>query len=318
MSTPDTSKPAGDPSMPGFLRREQPKQEPKQEPPPKQQVYEFHPIADIFEKMTGAEFDNLRTDIEENGLHEPIWLYEDKILDGRNRYLACKEAEVEIRTRPYTGDDPVGFVLSANFHRRHLDESQRAMVAARLVTTKLGDNQHIQREGRPIDLPTAAEMLNVSEKSVKRAKDVWEKGAPQLQKLVDSGQVAVSVAEKLANKLPKEQQAKIAKLGDTEVRKEAKKLGTPRTVKPPPTKAAVEPANQPTNKSEEEVGKEWLKALAVDDLITWLKELHDPDYLRGLAVALAKALTPPPRSTSTIAGIASNVERQGIRQVPTT
>jgi hypothetical protein len=58
------------------------------------------------------------------------------------------------------------------------------------------------------------------------------------------------------------------------------------------TKAAVEP---PDADDDEEIGKEWLRALAVDDLITWLKEVHDADYLKDLAAALTKALTPPPK-----------------------
>ena len=50
---------------------------------------QFHPIANLFPLMSAEEFDNLRNDIEANGLHEPIWLHPDgSIIDGRNRYMA--------------------------------------------------------------------------------------------------------------------------------------------------------------------------------------------------------------------------------------
>ena len=72
------------------------------------------------------------------GLHEPIWLYEGQILDGRNRYRACQELGIPCPTRVYEGQEPLAFNLSLNLHRRHLNESQRAMVAERLATLPEG------------------------------------------------------------------------------------------------------------------------------------------------------------------------------------
>ena len=106
-----------------------------QQQPPKQQEYEFHPIANFFPLMKGDEFKRFKKDIRTNKLREPIVIYEGKILDGRNRYLACKELGFSFDTKPLpAGTDPVAFVVSANIHRRHLNESQRAAIAAQLAT----------------------------------------------------------------------------------------------------------------------------------------------------------------------------------------
>ncbi len=156
-----------------------------------------HPAAAIFPLLEGAEFEALVTDIGGNGLHEPIWLARDgRILDGRNRLRACEAAGVEPRFRTYDGGDPLAFVLSLNLHRRHLNESQRAMVAARVAT--LGRGQRQDRVDGSIDLSTAGELLNVSGGSIKRARVVQEHGGPELAQAVDQGLVTVSDAAAVA------------------------------------------------------------------------------------------------------------------------
>jgi hypothetical protein len=64
-------------------------------------------------------------------------------------------------------------------HRRHLSESQRGMVAAKLANMPEGR----PGETRPIGLvsqPEAATMLNVGLNTVKRAKSVMEHGTTEL------------------------------------------------------------------------------------------------------------------------------------------
>jgi hypothetical protein len=94
----------------------------------------IHPYAEIFPAADLADFDRLCGDIQQHGLQDDIVVYEGKVLDGRSRYFACLARGVAPRFRPYAGEcgSPLAFVVARNLHRRHLTESQRALVAARL------------------------------------------------------------------------------------------------------------------------------------------------------------------------------------------
>lgn len=102
--------------------------------------YEFHEYAHIFPRLSEVELQQLADDITENGLKNPITLYQGKILDGRNRYLACELAGVEPFYTELTNADPLKYVISLNLNRRHLNESQRGVVAERLANMRVGRN----------------------------------------------------------------------------------------------------------------------------------------------------------------------------------
>jgi hypothetical protein len=108
-------------------------------------MIEFHPLANIFPLIEAAEFEAFVDDVREHGLADKIVMHQGKTLDGRNRYRALvrigltDEEILRAHTEPLEdGTDPLAFVISKNLKRRHLDESQRAMVAARLATLSEG------------------------------------------------------------------------------------------------------------------------------------------------------------------------------------
>jgi hypothetical protein len=90
---------------------------------------EFHPIAEVWPLFDDEALQALAEDIKANGLDLPIVTYDGKILDGRNCYLACQKAGVEPQYDTYEGSDPIRKALSLNEQRRHMDASQRALVA---------------------------------------------------------------------------------------------------------------------------------------------------------------------------------------------
>jgi hypothetical protein len=161
-------------------------------------LVDFHPLANIFPLIEGKEYAELAEDIRQHGLHEPIVLFENAILDGRNRYRACLDVGETPEFLEYDGDDPVAFVISRNLRRRHLNESQRGMVAAKLANLP----KHIHKDDASIEASVsqtdAADLLNVSRSAVQRAKVVQDHGVPELTQAVERGEVAVSTAAEVA------------------------------------------------------------------------------------------------------------------------
>ncbi|MCV3209625.1 MT-A70 family methyltransferase [Mesorhizobium sp. YC-39] len=156
-----------------------------------------HPLAELFPMLPEAEIALLADDICTNGLNHPIVLYEGKILDGRNRLAACEFGQLEPSFVDYAGDDPLGFVLSENLRRRHLTESQRAMVAAQIVDWEVGFNQH--SGGANLPAHKAAERLSISERAVKAAKRIRDHGAVELVQAIRDGRVSVHAGEALSD-----------------------------------------------------------------------------------------------------------------------
>jgi ParB-like chromosome segregation protein Spo0J len=147
------------------------------------------------------QLQELADDIRVNGLRQPIITCDGMILDGRNRFEACKLAGVEPHFAEFEGDDPLAYVVSLNLKRRHLKESQRALIAARIANMRQGARTDLSPIGETfISQADAAKMLNVGKRSVERAHKVMQEGTQELIKSVKQGEISVSAAvESLAH-----------------------------------------------------------------------------------------------------------------------
>lgn len=228
--------------------------------------------------MTDDELQRLREDIKARKQQLPIVIYQGKILDGRNRYNACKQLGIEPRTENYRNGDPVGFVVGANIHRRHLTASQRALIAAKLASLPLGANQHTTKEGLSVE--RACQLSGASEATANRCKKVLSDGVPKLAEMIEKGQVAASVAEEVA-KLPKEKQDEIIRNNlPKDWREAAKEAAQP----PAPPDEADDSGSSPEQSDEVDD--------LVDDLIDKLKEMRaaSPDNAAAAVADLVRRL----------------------------
>lgn len=166
----------------------------------------FHPLANAFPLLKGAEFGELVADIDDNGLISPVVMYQGKILDGRNRWRACQKLGLAHTEKAYTGDDPAAFVWSVNAIRRQLTPSQKAMAATKLVTAKRGDNRHTS--GDKVTTAEAAKLAGVGHRTIERARVVLDEAVSEVKKAVEEGDVTVYTAQRIAQ-LPAAEQEEI-------------------------------------------------------------------------------------------------------------
>lgn len=92
---------------------------------------EFHELTKVIPVMQIDEYASLVASLSLSGLVTPIKTFHGKIIDGRMRYLACREAGILPRFEEWNGqeDQILSFLQSMNFFRSHYSLSQQAIIA---------------------------------------------------------------------------------------------------------------------------------------------------------------------------------------------
>jgi len=100
--------------------------------------YVAHPLAALMPMMDDDAFANLKADIARRGIEHPMTTYQGLLLDGRNRYRAAKELGLTLTAanfKEFTGTlaEAESFVISANLHRRQLNNKQKQEFAQKMI-----------------------------------------------------------------------------------------------------------------------------------------------------------------------------------------
>lgn len=176
-----------------------------------------HPVADFLPVMADDEYAELVEDVRERGLIEPILVIapdglagDIQIVDGRHRFRAAQESGVDpVFVLVEGATDPVSLlrlVISKNLKRRHLNQQQRAMLAAEM-------NRQLA-----VGLSESASAVNVPLRTAERAAAVAAHGAQEVVDAVKTGEASLLAAEEISRRPIDEQKAiimEIAKSPDT-------------------------------------------------------------------------------------------------------
>ena len=107
-------------------------------------MLKIHKLAEIFPPMIQDEFESLKKSIHCNGQEVPIKVLKstNEIIDGRHRYKACQELNIEPLIE-WIEDDLTeerlrSLIIKLNLDRRHLTPSQKAWIAAGLANIEKG------------------------------------------------------------------------------------------------------------------------------------------------------------------------------------
>lgn len=164
-------------------------------------TYELHPLAEIIPPASPEDFAALVESIRSVGQVEPIRTWQGRVIDGRHRLNACAQLGIAPVVREVTPDEVDGgtdaallaYVLALNINRRHATTSQRALAAAKAVTTEHGGDRS---KSQICDLTRerAATLFNVGARTVDQARQLIAEADPRVVELVARGVLTLNAA----------------------------------------------------------------------------------------------------------------------------
>ena len=166
--------------------------------------YENHPIADCFPMLGESDFQELKEDIRKHGQLARILVFQEMILDGRNRYRACRELGMtpQVAVFPGTYAEAVDMVVSLNLRRRHMDREEIRDASGKLACLNEGRKS---KDDLTATRVAVAEKLGITEGEVMKAVTIEKKAAPEVKEAYRKREITQGQAFEFAQHEPEKQ-----------------------------------------------------------------------------------------------------------------
>lgn len=172
----------------------------------------IHPAAMAFPVLP-EQLDELVESLRHSGQMETVIVYDGKILDGQKRNLARKRLHIGLRCSAIcdlAGLTPFEWAVRKNLAAgtaRHLTDSQRALIGARLcrevyereATARMTAGKTVPREQCGKAYEKAAELVNVRTNRLRQGLKVHDANWSELTDAVWQGSVVISTAAEIAD-----------------------------------------------------------------------------------------------------------------------
>lgn len=165
----------------------------------------------LIDPLSSEEYKGLEQNIIDNGLNDPIVIWNDTIVDGHNRYAICTKHGIQIRTRPVSfpsRESAKRWIIRNQLDRRNLITQARIKLASIFAESieKEARESYKENVGRPKSNQNSdainkintnqklADIAGTSHDTVGRWKKIQREGSDEVKEKLDKGEITINQA----------------------------------------------------------------------------------------------------------------------------
>lgn len=162
---------------------------------------------ELIPPLSPEEFEQLEKNILEEGIRDPLVVWNGVLVDGHNRYEIAKKHHLDYETVErdfYNDDEARAWIIENQFGRRNLSAYDRSVLALKLkpsIAERAKEQQtrksvsQKSAEQKPIDTREhLASIAGVSHDTIRKVEKIEEKATPRTKQLLREGKLSINQA----------------------------------------------------------------------------------------------------------------------------